>query len=336
MGPGELMLLLPMQTLRPVYKFILFLAGLLVINAFLSWAAFRYLPYAKNRRYKRDAQFARIDDTLDFIFIGNSHLNRGLEPDSIPRSWAFHGPTETAPYFYYRLKTILEERPQAARFYVFPAELGITAFNPQPLMFMGDYWKRYVDFIELAQYTPNPSFYYGIALKLKVAPYYQLPAALMFLYDLQKERKQYKKYLKDTWADYDQQMKDTILQYMLDRHTLFGEESNAIGWQYVQKMVQLAQSKDVNLIFVKWPLHPLYEEGVRAHNIVSDTMNAKVEHLLQQAENVWLLDFQDRFDGNDTLFYDPHHLSKVGKLRFTKLLRDTLLAIKAKEFPINR
>lgn len=331
---GEVMYSQHMRKVAPIYKLVIFLLGLIVINAVLSFLAFRYLPYDKNRRYSLDRDFAAVEDTLHYLFIGNSHVNRGLEPDSLPNTWAFHGPTETAPYFYYRLRSIVEDQPQAARYYLFPAELGVAAFNPQPLLYMGDYWKRYVNFFELAQVTDQPFFYAGIGAKLKVAPYYQFPASLFFLRDLQAERNHYKQFLQDRWVDYDQTLKDTILNYMLDRHELIDGVSSKVGLAYLQKIISLADQHQLRLIFIKWPLHPMYREGLAQRGLMAPQLEHAVDSLLLSSPHIRLLDFEELYDGNDTLFMDPHHLSKTGKARFSQLLRDTLAQIYTADFGV--
>lgn len=334
MAHGALLFLPRMHKFKPSHKLFLFVAGFIAINAFVTFAAFRYLPYDQNKRYRLEEEFTQLTDTLNFLFIGNSHVNRGLEPDSIPKSWSFHGPTETAPYFYYRMKRVVQEMPQAAHYYVFPGEAGLAAFNPQPLMFMGDFWKDYFDFTELAQHTNQPFFYYGMGLKLKLFPYHQFPAAIMFLSDLQRERRNYKKYLKDTWADYDQFMKDTILNYMLDRHELIDALSTETGLAYIHKMIDFAQEENVRLIFVKWPLQSVYIEEAKKRNFFTPKIEGTVDSLLKHSPQVRLIDFENAFDGNDTLFMDPHHLSKVGKARFSVMLRDTLSAIYEADFGV--
>lgn len=334
MALGVLSFLLLMLKLKPSHKLLVFVAGFIAINAFITFAAFRYLPYDKNKRYRLETEFRQLDDTLDFLFIGNSHVNRGFEPDSIPNAWVFHGPTETAPYFYYRLRKVVQDMPQAARYYVFPGEAGLVAFNPQPLIFLGDYWKDYFDFFELARHTDQPFYYYGMGAKLKLFPYHQFPAAMMFLYDLQQERKQYKKYLKDTWADYDQFMRDTILNYMLDRHELIDALSTETGMAYLHKMLDLAKDENLQLIFVKWPLQSVYKEEAKRRNFFVPGIEHQVDSLLQHSPQVRVIDFENIYDGNDTLFMDPHHLSKIGKARFSALLRDTLSAIYEADFGV--
>lgn len=334
MVPGVLLYLPPMHKWKPAHKLIVFTIGLLLINGVLAFAAFRYLPYDKNRRYKLDKEFAQIKDTLNYLFIGNSHVNRGLEPDSLPKAWAFHGPTETAPYFYYRLKSIVEDQPQAARYYIMPGELGVAAFNQQPLIYMGDYWKRYFDFWELAQVSETPFYYIGLEAKLRTVPYFQFPASLMFLRDLQAERRQYKKYLKDTWADYSATMKDTILNYMLDRHELIDAVSTEVGLAYLEKIKTLAAAHDLRIVFVKWPLHPLYRQGTVEQGLVAPEIERAVDSLLLSSPHIRLLNFERLYDDNDTLYMDPHHLSKVGKARFSVMLRDTLSAIYEADFGV--
>lgn len=316
----------------PFRKLALFAAGAIVLNIFLTVFAFRILPYDQNRRYKLDADYALLTDTLDYLFIGHSHVNRGIERDSFPNSFMFHGPTETAPYFYYRLKHILET-PDAAKadYYVLPGELGLGAFNPQPLMFMGDYWKRYVDFSELARHSETPFYYIGIGLRLKVVPYYQFPSALLFLYDLRKERQHYRQYLRDTWADYDQVMKDTILSFILNRHELIEAATSHTGKIYVDKIRELSIANEAKMIFVKFPLHASYVDAVISRGFAAEKDLQVIDSILLASPNIRIIDFQDYYKGNDTMFMDPHHLSKYGKADFTLVLRDTLHAIREKD-----
>ena len=313
-----------MNNKQLIRKVIVFLGVLLLLHAGFYLLFYKLLPVQQNKRYRLDTTFGNLQDTVDFLFIGNSHVNRGVETDSIPRSFKFHGPTETAPYFYYRMKYILEHEPGKVKAFVIPAELGLAAFNPQPILFMGDYWKRYIDFSELASYSDRPMYYQGIGWKLKWVPYYQFPAALLFGYDLQQERNQYKQYLKESWDQYDSVMRDTILQYMLSRHELIDALTTETGLHYVQKLSELSTLYQVPIFAVKWPLTPVYRQGVAELGFIGVRDAAIIDSLLSAGPYVRILDFETLYDGQDSLFFDPHHLSKQGKAAFSVLLRDTL------------
>ncbi len=315
----------PESNLKNPYLRIALFAGIfLLIHLGILGVFYNYVQYQANLRYRVDKMFKAEADTLSHLFIGSSRTNKAIETDSFHQAFKFFGPTETAPYHYYRAKYLLEHHPWPIRQIIFPAEYGVLAFNSQPLQYLGLYWKRYINFAELGMHTAHPFYYMGLGVKISVFPYYQHPAGLLVLRDLRKNKVIWRYFQRPSWKDYSPLEQNMIMAFVLARHFTFGSLVSPTGIDYFEMMTRLSNPDKVQLVFLKYPLRKEYYENIERVDPRAARYNRWIDSLVETTPGAVLLDCMKMYDDRPELFLDPHHLNKAGKAEFSGWLSDTL------------
>ncbi len=317
---------------NPYIRIAIFAGIFLLFHFTIRSVFFRYVQYQANLRYRVDKMFEAKADTLDHLFIGSSRTNKDIEPDSFRNGFKFFGPTETAPYHYYRAKYLLEHHPFPIRQIIFPAEYGVLAFNSQPLQYLGLYWKKYIDFNELGFHTDHPFYFIGLGVKIALFPYYQHPAGLLVLQDLRKNKVVWRYFQKPSWKDYSPLEQNMIMAYVLARHFTFGSLAGKTGIDYFKKMNELnSLRKNVQYVFLKYPLRKEYYQNIESIDSKAARYNRWIDSVVSENPDARLLDCMKLYDDRPDLFLDPHHLNKKGRAEFSAWLNDTLSTL-LKEF----
>lgn len=314
--------------MKMIQRKFLFLIGTFVLLALLFNATTEPLVRIVNNKQFRQDEALATRDSIPFLFIGSSRLNKDINEKLIPGAFKYSGATETAPYHYYRLKYALEENGENIEFIILPAEIGVMAFNDLPILYLGSYWRKHMNFWEFARHSAHPDHYIGIGLKIELIPFYQLPNAALFLYDVMRQRNAWKAYQKESWDRYTLYEQFLLLNYIIGRHLSYEKLVTPSGKYYFRKMLELARQSGKPVIFIKYPLSHDYYEAITGLEPDVVAANRLTDSLIRSTKNTYLLDYTHLYDKHDELFLDIHHLNKKGRADFTLRIRDTLQALR--------
>ena len=241
-------------------KFLFLLLTFLALSLLFNAASEPLVRRVNNKQFRQDEALSSAD-SLPWLFIGSSRTNKDVDEKQIPGAFKYSGATETAPYHYYRLKYALETNGENIDFILLPAEIGVLAFNDLPILYLGTYWRKHMDFIEFARHSEHPFHYFGIGLKIELIPFYQLPNAALFLFDVMRQRAVWKEYQKESWKQYTLYEQFLLLNYIISRHLTYEKLVTQSGKYYFEKILQAAREAGKPVIFIKYPLSRDYSKG---------------------------------------------------------------------------
>ena len=107
-------------------------------------------------------------------------------------------------------------------------------------------------------------------------------------------------------------------------HFKSGERIDEMDMEYFLKTLELAESRNISIIFIKYPVTKEYNEYMKERNITRDDYYSEIfTRINSTIENYTSLDYHDYFN-DSSLFYDPHHLNINGAKLFSEKLHDDL------------
>lgn len=100
---------------------------------------------------------------------------------------------------------------------------------------------------------------------------------------------------------------------------------NNVSLEYFVKTVELAKEKNINVIFIKYPVSKEYDEALIQNNVSrEDHYNKIFTEVDKVLKNYTILDYYSLFANNSDYFYDSDHLNNIGAENFSKKINEDL------------
>lgn len=275
-------------------------------------------------------QFAAAGPEIDVLAVGGSHVKWGVRPEYIPRAFNFGMPGERYSFTYYRLRSLLEAglEPRAVIISADPHAL-IPPTRESGLM---HYYARFVDFPALGWEEGEPFVYTARWLRDRYAPYAGR-----------------RRYVLDYLADGRPPELPWLEKLPMDRGGILGTRSLAdltlaeIGEtarkraevhfgnravspasaRYLERMLELCESKGIEVLLVRFPLTSAYRDALAAH-VDSETLDARLAKIAGRFTGVRILDLRAGFDHRLELFADVDHVNGQGAIYVSDAIRRVL------------
>lgn len=326
----------------PAKKLILFVAGLIAINAAISYLFLHHTQYREGKLFRADRQFEHSSDTIRYLFMGHSRVNRAINTGYIPGSYKLYGGGETNPYIYYRLKYILEKDDKRIETLIIPGEIGTHLYSPVMLMKDGIYWDQYLDWWEFSFQTDQPFRYLSIGIKMKLAPYAQYWRTILklnekrlmnsvpepfhgavFVDPERKLRLEYREKMITRFSEFSPGYQDSIVHFFIDRFAAEGVLAHETNLFYLQKIKALTEKHAIDLVFLKYPLGGPFIDAFRAK--MSDPVYTEpMLDSIMDAGYGEVLDLSDIYRDSLHLYFDGHHMNLQGQRNFSIYLNRVL------------
>ncbi len=106
------------------------------------------------------------------------------------------------------------------------------------------------------------------------------------------------------------------------RHTNASVENYYKNSNYLEKIISLAETKNVQVILFTPPVYKTYIDNMDKNQLLS--MYYKIDELLEEYDHVKYVNYLDSglFDNDD--YYDADHLNEIGAKKLTELLVEQL------------
>jgi hypothetical protein len=312
-------------------KILLFLAGFILLNTLFTIAFYRLSGFKNNKRYQVERAFYDYSDTIDYLFMGYSRVNRAINTDLIPGSFKYFGGGETTWNIYYRLKYILKHNEKKIGLVILPAESNFAGFNPAQMYVNAIYWRKYVDFIEFAQHSDDPDMYLSVGIKTRFFPYFQFPLAAFMAYDNKKKERLNKKEKMDIpFSSYSDEEKEFMVNDIVSRHLMKGNKEMAsdIGIYYLQKIIELCDEQHLPVVFLKYPLTDNYYHKINEMVRGQKYTEPYIDSIITSGRFTTMLDYVHVYGNKLDFYYDPQHLNETGRDSFSLRIKDTLQSLK--------
>ena len=303
-----------------MWQTLVFLAIGLLLHTLL------YTSYANtvgrsHRVREVDARWLEGDEDINLLILGGSHARNAADPALMSQSMSLAVGGEHYIKTLYRLRHLVTQRQRKVAAALVPLDAAslsswkTDSFTPEYV------WGQYVDFVELGALRRKPFAYGRMWTKATLFPYAGELETLEQLWlgsrAFQDERQ--------ALAPPPKRERRTGRQAAADH--LAGQDLSdpAQTWALRQLVSELLERK-TRVILVTYPVSAGYSKAARAlgadmsaqRNLVADLSKAgQVDHL----------DFESLLHGKPEYFYDGDHLSRSGRARFSRLLRQKLLAL---------
>jgi hypothetical protein len=284
-------------------------------------AGYRYWILSKSALDAKYKSYFDQKPMPDFLFIGDSHFQNGINPAYIPGSFNLATSAENYILNYYRIKHLLQHTSYKPT-HIF-LSVGLHSFsglNEELLIErqLDDiYWSQFVDFKELWQISGNAA-YLKLYLKSNLFSYggkYSTVGKL--LGNIQPYQEACKGFISSS---------DVILNQpnwaVNARHRVWYQLKSAplisnTMLVYFNKIKELCKQYNIRLIFVKMPLSGPYIEQLKSIDLDQEAFWKAIG-----ISDGVVLDFQTTFENQPVYFSDADHLNETGAgVLSTKILK---------------
>ena len=295
-------------------RILLFVLGFLLINGGLSV----YFLKISSRNFKvarKDHRFWKGYDNQPIIIMGHSRPAKAIVPEELKNSIKYCSSAESIEKTYYRFKKILKKgTPQLL---ILPAGYCYVAMDQAEYAIADFFWKRYLNYPELARITRDYETYYSRMIKAYAFPYHRYPYVKL---------KDWNDEAMVRFRDDYPSMSDEERQELANRVVSYQARNKGIeapaSLKYLDMLITLAQKNDVKLLFVKYPVTNYYSDAGEAEAMSSKRDPDAIEKLVRKQEGVMYLDLERSLDHCETCFQDVQHLSREGAIQFTELFKE--------------
>ena len=303
-----------------VFFLILIVALILILNTFyVKTILQKKIIYKQEKSYQN---FIKNNSKIDYAFFGSSNVMDGINPEYIPKSFNFATMGGNNVEIYYKLKRITEKDNIQLNTIFLPLDFhSFTALKEEDgSNLLRDLW-LYSDFMsynEIKEIRRKPILSLWIESIFPIIGngkdfsilltnpelaqvnkgWVQNNCSLLDLNQTEEANNRYKELFK--WS----------------------EQKNQILLDFFLKTIKLANQKDINIIFIKYPLPNSFYNVLVQNNITNEEYYDSIFNYIEEniGQNYSLLDYQKIYFNNLEYFCDSDHLNQFGAEEFSKLI----------------
>jgi hypothetical protein len=308
----------------------LFLLVLAVLSLGLS-TFYERVVMADSFLLRRDRQYRAYKGKLDFLFLGDSHVHRGIDPTVIGRSFNFGCASENYMQSYYKLSRILLEPGPArdCRVVVMPFDLHSFSSYRSARFRHAFYWKRYVDFLDLGRRKGNIPRYLGKLGQGTLVSYWgqgdDFQGYFRSLFSGREGLDELRLGFIVSHDDYalvknHERRGRERASHQLRGHVNFDRDFV----QYFGLCLRLVRNRGKRMVLVRYPVTAEYLD--HAEKLVTAEPPPEIQRAIEKTGAV-ILDYRRAFLGRKDLFSDPNHLNETGARELSAALKIDLEAL---------
>jgi hypothetical protein len=304
------------QTWQPLaFMAIGLLLHALLYTTYAGWVG------ASHRVREIDARWLDDDRDVNLLVLGGSHARNAADPSLMSQSMSLAVGGEHYVKTLYRMRYLYAQRPRNVRAALVPLDAaGLSSWKTDT--YTPEYiWGRYVDFVELGGIRKMPFAYGRMWTKATLVPYAGELETLEQLWlgsrAFQDERQ--------TLAPPPKSERRTG-QEAAEDHLAGHDLADPTQIWALRQLVSELRARQTRVILVTYPVSAGYSKTARELGADMSAQRKLVAELSSPGQ-VDHLDFENLLHGKPEHFYDGDHLSRSGRVRFSRLLRQKLLAL---------
>lgn len=271
--------------------------------------------------YQKDRQFREFSGTVEFLFVGDSYIQSGVNTKIIGNCFNYSAPLETYVQSYFRFKAVLYRFKKKPAVIVIPFSPASFSSNYTDNMQMNDsYWIRYVNYFELAAVKKDTR----LLKRWIIGSFFSYAGNYTLFYkNLVKKSAIRLGYVSMT-ADYslDEQAKE----HAINRAGIYFSGKSyydSIQSMYFEKILQLAKINGVKIVLLKTPVSKPFYEAMKAY-FQPEKLDEKVMKIVNKYPDVTVLDYRFLFFEQPDCFRNPDHLNSRGSTALSLKLKEDL------------
>jgi len=245
---------------------------------------------------------------VDFLFLGDSHFERGINPSLIAKSANIAVQAEPYIATFHKLKLLLRQNPQIKTVLLSLSFSNLSELNE--VEFFDSDFAQYI----FRRYYPVWSLDDLNELKFDRQIYYSIFMRNMLLFP---KKHHFSDFLggftEDRKTVDETKDKANLLKHFVRKGKAL--EVSKLSKAYLFKIVGLFKKNEAqleNLIVIIPPLHPKYLSSIPQNHL--DSFNQTVKKLRESGVSVW---DERALYGEDALFVDYDHLNSAGARLFS-------------------
>ncbi|MGB1218317.1 MAG: hypothetical protein ACPG4W_00915 [Flavobacteriales bacterium] len=261
----------------------------------------------------------QIDKSVKHIIIGDSHINQAFDERFLPESKNIATTSESIYFSYYKLKAVLDKHSSIENVF-----LGLSYHN------ISNYYDRFISGRFSASTAPKYFYLLPADEKMKHL-YWNSSKTVPFLKGIAKQG-MYKSLAKRTdsfLGGFSNEFeRSTVSESLMDRRLVFQfytekklNPFSELNIDYLSKIVELCDEKNVELYAVNTPLHTYY------HNRIPQVYVEKLNELIEKHQLNYI-DFSTLNLSDSCFTPDGDHVSVLGAKRTSTELKKQIFKVK--------
>lgn len=257
-----------------------------------------------NRKVDETISGLNNGQTINILFMGDSHIQKGIIDSLIPNSINVSQNSESFYFTFFKIKKILKSDVKIKSIY-----LGYSYHS------ISNYYEAFI-YGENSKFIA-PKYFFILPNKQKVKMLLSNRGNLgLFVLNVIKDGLnpynyyigQYANKFKNTKANKSSMDKRLELQYLDSLN-----EISALNCHYLNEIIELCEQNGVQLVFVNTPLNPYYKAKIPSKFVM------KYEELIK-TNQMQVIDFKGLKLATDDFIPDGDHVSSEGAILTTKEL----------------
>lgn len=303
-------------------KGIIFLIVLIIIILILNLFYINFVFNEKNihRNYE---QFLQTDkNNLKIIFFGDSHPARAINPKYINKSFNFAVPSEIYEQTFIKVKWILENYPTVDTFVIPYDYHSFNSYRSNPY-YDKKHWLNFISVKSLSKLSNSSQFAIMVDKYLPIIG----KGTEILSYVKNKENKT------EIYLGWQKETKEFTDNENMTKSAINRVDSQLVGYPDIKdkklfnsfiKTIYLLEKNDKKIILIKYPLTEEYLSAVKKKGLNNTSFYQEEQYLLENIKKLYILDYQDYFSKNKTIFSDQDHLNDKGAKVFSKKVNEDL------------
>jgi hypothetical protein len=275
----------------------------------------------------KDREFSKYQDTLDFLFMGDSHIQNAVNPGYLQNAYNYASSYENYAQSYFKLKKLIEKNIKPAYIIINADPSSFSSFRLQRFKY-DYYWKNYLDYFELAKITGNIDFIYKHFAGRYFAHAGEYDAFYkVFFQKLDLKEKVYKGF-KPRFGNILFSMNlDTGAAKTAEKYFRGHNHKDPVLAHYLKKIAELCYREKIGLILIRLPMLKEYVAHVE-HIVPLEEVYSLFDEISRAYSGLEIWNYRDIFHQSPECFHNPDHLNIDGARIFSKILAERLAELK--------
>jgi hypothetical protein len=290
---------------------------------------------------RTEDQFKNKIKDINILLMGDSHTRYAINPEYVNNSFNYASSSENYFMTYHKLLTIINN--DKCNLSVLVLGIGIHSLLKsyeiftKPMNANSWYWKEYIKINEHEVYVDDFNIHDKISQLIEsYFPFIGQGSELIEFISLD-EKKRIKKYngneielidgYKRTSEKFSERKNPNKLAIKAVEHQLnHSYDLFEFLFSYFLKIIDLAVDNDITVVLIKFPISQEYYDYAKSFVDVEEYYN-EIYSEIYKYNQLYLLDYQKYFFGDNKNMRDSQHLNIYGAEIFSKMLYNDLMSL---------
>ena len=314
---------------KQLYKKLFLFVSIFIAFAIIFQIAYVKIIFPKGDNGYKELQLSNINYDINYLFIGDSHIQNAVNPEYFTNSYNFSANNENYIQTYFKLKAVINKLNAKPEIVVLP--IDISSFSS----FRTNRFKNvsrlitFSDWYDVYKQTGNTTyiFRYFIEKLFVVGGNYQK----IVKYFISLAQNSFFKYIKGykprngflTRTNNINKICNRQASIYLKNYDYF----DSILIHYFKNILTICENNNIQVVLLKMPLSKEYVRVCRQYVPIEDYYS-NINSITNEFNNIITLDYQDVYWNHNEYFRNPDHMNSTGAEIFSQLLSNDLQKLK--------